>query len=562
MSRGARISWGIIIGLFVLTFVVSGLRGGIRSDSVLVIELSGPIEEQKAQGAFAQLFGPKVTLLHNVLDAIDHARDDERITGLVVKISSPSLGWAKAQEIRSRLLEFRKSAKPSVCYLHGDLLGNRDYYLASACEFVWSVPTAPLGLSGLMTQSLFIRGTLDKLGVYPDFYGIEDYKTARNFYTEKKYTPAHREMADSLMRNIYASYVADTAAARKIDRPWFEKVLADGPYTPPDALERKLIDKSAYWDEVQEFFRGKSEDKEWRPVQLSQYVKETKIVGMKKIAVVHATGTIVVGESDADPSGDFLMGSESVSADLRRARTDNSVAAIILRVDSPGGSAVASEIIRREVQLAAKAKPVVVSMSDVAGSGGYWISMSANKIVADGSTITGSIGVVFGKMNISGLYALLGLSTDSLYTSENATFLDFQRNFTPAQRETVRRFMQDIYVNFKRGVAEGRGMKPEEVEKVARGRVWTGAQGKEIGLVDEIGGFDRALALAKDLAKIDAKERVTIVRFPEEKTFWQSLLELGGSSSVHSAAITARIKQWASQPPSVQARMPFEISIR
>jgi protease-4 len=560
MSRGAKISWLIIIGLFVVVLVVSGIRGEIRSGSVLVIELSGPIEEQKAQGAFAQLFGPKVTLLHNVNDAIDHARDDERIAGLVVKISSPSLGWAKAQEIRGRLLEFRKSAKPSVCYLHGDMLSNREYFLASACEYIWSVPTAPLGLSGLMTQSLFIRGTLDKLGIYPDFYGIDEFKTARNFYTEKKYTPAHREMANSLMRSIYASYVAETAQARKIDKPWFERVLADGPYTPADALERKLIDKAAYWDEVQDFFRQKNE--EWRPVGLKQYLKETKTIGVKKIAVVHATGTIVVGESDADPSGDFLMGSETVSADLRRARRDKSVAAIILRVDSPGGSAVASEIIRREVQLAAKEKPVVVSMSDVAGSGGYWIAMSANKIVADPGTLTGSIGVVFGKMNLSGLYSLLGLSTDSLYTSENATFLDFQRNFTPAQRETVRRFMQDIYMNFKRGVAEGRGMKPEEVEKIARGRVWTGEQGKEIGLVDEVGGFDRALALAKDLAKIDAKEKVTIVRFPEEKTFFQSLLELGEGSAARSAAMAARIRQWAAEPPSVQARMPFEISIR
>jgi protease-4 len=560
MTRGAKRTWLFLIALFIVFVIVTALRGGLSSHSVLLIELKGPVEEQKPQGLWAQLFGPKVTVLHQVTDAIDHAKSDDKIAGLVVKISMPQMGWAKTQEIRSHLLAFRKSNKPSVCYLHGDLILNRDYYLATACDQIWIVPTAPLGITGLMTQSLFLRGTLDKLRIYPDMYGIQEYKTARNQYTEKQYTPAHREMAASILRSAYDNYVNDTAEARRIDKPWFEKCLREGPYVANEALERKLVDKAAHWDEIQNYFRTKI--KYWRPVELGRYAKEVSFDGLDKVAVVHATGTIIVGESETSPDGD-LMGSETVSAHLRRAREDSSIKAIILRVDSPGGSAVASEIIRREVQLTREAKkPIVVSMSDVAASGGYWISMSADKIIADQGTLTGSIGVVFGKFNISGLFNLVGLSTDHVATSDNALFLSEQQSFTPAQKETVQKFMRQIYNDFTAGVAQGRKMKVEDVDKIARGRVWTGAQGKGIGLVDEIGGLDRALKVALELAGLDPSKPVRIVRFPEEKTLWQTLFEKDDPQLIRSGLLTEKIRGWINQPPSMQARMPFEITIR
>ncbi|HEV8385422.1 MAG TPA: signal peptide peptidase SppA [Candidatus Acidoferrales bacterium] len=560
MTRGAKRIWLFLGLLFVAVVIVSALSGRLQKNSVLLIELNGPIAEQKPQGIFAQLFGPRVTVLHDVTDAIDTAKNDDKIAGLVVKITNPEMGWAKIQEIRQHILTFRKSNKPSICYLHSDLIMNRQYYLATACDQVWMVPTAPLGLTGLMTQSLFLRGTLDKLHIYPDMYGIDEYKTARNQYTEKKYTPWHKEMAESLMRSTYDNYVSDTAEARKIDKAWFEKCLQEGPFTTRDALERKLVEKVAHWDEVHQFFRDKVQA--WRPVELGRYVKEqVPNMGMEKIAVVHATGVIIVGQSDSDTDGN-IMGSESVTADLRLAREDDSIKAIVLRVDSPGGSAVASEIIRREVQLAQKKKPVVVSMSDVAASGGYWIAMSANKIVADPGTLTGSIGVVFGKFNISGLYGLLGLSTDQLTTSENATFLSETQSFSPAQRETVMRFMREIYNNFTTGVAEGRKMKVEDVDKIGRGRVWTGVQGKGNGLVDEVGGFDRALKAAQELAKLDPSQPVKIVRFPEEKTLWETLLSRDDSQTIKAGILAERIRKWLHEPPSVQVRLPMEINIR
>lgn len=557
--RTKRLLW--LVFLVVLVVLISSLVGRLPEKSVLVLDLDGTIEEERPAGVVAKATGPSVTVLHELASAIDTARTDDRITGLVVKIDSLDAGFGKIQELRARLLEFRKSKKPSICFLGGDLPGNREYYLASACEQVWLVPTAGLGITGLMSQATFLRGTLDKLGIYPDLYGIAEYKTARDFYTEKKFTPANREMTEAILRSAYNQYLTEVAEARKLDRAKFEELVKQGPYLNQEVLAKKLVDRAAYWDEVREFFKQKNE--EWRPVALSRYLKEVENEGAEKIAVVHATGTILVGESDYSPVLGYIMGADSVAGDIRQAREDSSVKAIVLRVDSPGGSAVASEIIRREVELAKKSKPVVVSMSDVAGSGGYWISMSANKIVADPTTLTGSIGVVYGKMNISGLYSLLGLSTDHIAIHENSTLNWPQQNFTESQRAIIRKFMQDIYTNFTRGVAEGRKMSVEAVDKIGKGRVWTGEQAKGLGLVDEVGGFDRALAAAKQLAKIDADAQVQIVRFPEEKPFLLELMETWGQTRTDVAgSVAAELRRLVRLAEPVQARMPFDLVIR
>jgi protease IV len=415
---------------------------------------------------------------------------------------------------------------------------------------------------GMMAQALFLRGTLDKLKIYPDLYHIAEYKTASNMLTEKKFTAAHREEMDSLLHSIYDEYLTGTSQSRKLDRAQFETFVKQGPFLSKEALANKLVDRLAYWDEVQDFFKKKNGD-EWKPVRLARYRQEVKNVGAETIAVVHATGLIVSGDSGNSPSGGAIMGGDSVAADLRRVREDSSVKAIVLRVDSGGGSAVASEVIRREVMLARKEKPVVVSMSDVAGSGGYWISMSANKIVAEPSTITASIGVVEGKLNLSGFFSLLGLSTDYVATSDNATLFSSQQNFTPAQREAIQKGMQDIYGQFTQGVADGRKMPVEAVDKIGKGRVWTGAQAKNLGLVDELGGLDRAIELAKQLAGIPASKSVRIERLPEEKTFLEMLLTRDRSGALFDAATLEEKIRWIARiAEPVQARMPFELVIR
>ncbi len=559
MTRGKKRFWIAVLVLVVVGSAAVKISRRLPSKSVLVLEVGGAIEEQRPSGEHP-IAAPSVTLLHDLTDAMDTAREDSRITGLVAKISPLEAGWAKVQEIRAHLLAFHKSGKPNICYLGEDLPGNREYYLATACDQIWLVPTGALGVRGLLVQSLFVRGTLDKLKIYPDFYHIAEYKTAANFFTEKQYTAAHREMADSLLRSALEHYATGVAQARHLDRSQCEALLGKGPYLAAEALAHKLIDRLAYWDEVRKLFEDKNG--EWKPVELKRYLKEVKNEGRETLAVVHATGAIETGDSGWSPLEGFRMGADSVSADLRRVREDDDIKAVILRVDSPGGSAVASELIRREVDLTRKRKPVVVSMSDVAGSGGYWISMSGSKILADPSTLTGSIGVVFGKFNLAGLYALLGLSTDHLASSESATLLWEQQNFTAAQREVVLKFMRDIYARFTQGVAEGRKMSVEAVDKIGKGRVWTGAQAKDLGLVDEVGDFNRAVAVAKELAKIEAKTRVKLVRYPEEIPWWKRWLSEDESQVDVIGRIRIEMQRLVRARSSVQARMPFDLTIR
>ena len=414
-----------------------------------------------------------------------------------------------------------------------------------------------------MAEAMFLRGTLDKLKIIPEFYHIAEFKTATNMFTEKKFTPPHREEVESVLRSIYDQYVNGAAEARGMDRAKFESFLNNGPLLSNDAVNDRIVDRLGYWDQVQDFF--KSQYHGWNPISLSRYrsfsEQDDGITG-PKIAVVHATGLIVSGESQSTPGGGFVMGGDSVARDIRDAREDSGMRAIVLRIDSGGGSVVGSEVIRREVELAQGQKPVVVSMSDVAASGGYWIATPAAKIVADANTITGSIGVLTGKMNLSGLYNLLGLSTDYVATSDNATLFSDQQNFTPQQEAYIQKSLNETYAQFTEGVAKGRKMSVEAVDKIGKGREWSGKQGKDIGLVDEIGGFDRAIAVAKELAKIPANESVRIVRYPEEKSLIEQLIERERDDLMQSRSIDETLRRIVGLMEPVQARIPYELRIR
>jgi protease IV len=560
-KRRAIVIAVLLIGLILLVWAASkpaAMR--IPTNGVLVINASGEIEEQRAPDIFSALNGTTPLVLHDYLDAMDTAATDSHITGLVVRIGPLETGWAKLEEMRTHLLNFRKSGKPSVCYLGYDGIQNPEYYLASACKEIWLVPTAPVNIRGMMAEALFLRGTLDKLKIVPEFYHIAEFKTAGNTFTEKKFTPAHREEVEGLLHSIYNQYLDDASTGRGMERAQFEALVNRGPFASNDAVANKVVDRLGYWDQVQDYF--KQRDGKWRPISLGVYRAQVKNEGSSSIAVIHASGLIVSGDSGSTPGGGSVMGGDSVASDLRKARKDSAIKAIVLRVDSGGGSVVGSEVIRREVELANAVKPVVVSMSDVAASGGYWIAAPARAIVADRNTITGSIGVLIGKMNISGLYTLLGLSTDSVQTSDNASLFSAQQNFTPAQRDYIVKSLNDTYADFTKGVAAGRKMTVEAVDKVGKGRVWSGAQAKEIGLVDQLGGLDRAVDVAKQLANIPAGESVRLVRYPEEKSFFQQLMQRERDTMSESQSLDSMLRHIVSQMEPVQARVPFELHIR
>jgi protease IV len=570
MTWGKRRAIIIVVLIFVVICIFwaissVGRAPRVMANSVLVVDASGVIEEQRPPDFASAFTNEKIPVLHDYLDGLDTARNDPKIIGLVVRIGPLETGWAKLEEIRNHLLAFRKSGKPNICYLGYDGIGNPEYYLASACSQVWLLPTAPVSIHGMMAQAVFVRGTLDKLKIVPEFYHIAEFKTATNMFTEKKFTPAHKEEVETLMRSIYSQYISDASQSRNIPRAKFEELVNQAPLSSSEALAGKLVDRLAYWDQVQDSFKSHKDG--WNPVSLRRYrANASEGFGGERIALITATGLIVSGASQETPTGGSIMGGDSVAAELRRARTDSSIKAIVLRIDSGGGSAVASEVIRREVQLAKGIKPVVVSMSDVAASGGYWIAMDANKIVADPNTITASIGVLTGKFNISGLFGMLGISTDSVATSDNASMFSSQQNFTPTQRDNIQKSLNETYANFTKGVAAGRHMQVEAVDKIGKGRVWSGAQAKDLGLVDELGGLDRSLEIAKQLAHIPASSSIHIVRLPEEKNFFQTLLERqtepvsGALSGTRSADVLLRHLVHTMEP--VQARIPFDLIIR
>jgi protease-4 len=528
---------GIVLMVEILVITVSYFARHIQPQTVLTVRLEGEIQEQPPQDPLTEaLLGARLTVT-DILQALDRAGNDPRITGIEVSVGESTLGMAKIQEIRQKIREFNRKGKFSVAYL--EYATNRSYYLASACQKVILLPTSLFHVRGLMTSTTFLRGTLDKVGIYPDLYHIGDYKSAMNIFTEKKYTAAHREADQALLEDFYQQYLRGVAEGRNLKVEEVRKAIERGPYSSEEALATRLIDRVAYEDEVRALVKQQNQGRETR-LNLSEYLRRTGGGRGPKLAVIYAVGTILPGRSTDSPFGGEVMGSETIAEQFRRAREDASVRAVILRVDSPGGVAFSSEVIRHELLLTKQKKPVVVSMSDLAASGGYAIAMSANKIVAEPGTITGSIGVVGGKFNLLGLYQKLGLSKDYLATSENATIDYAFQNFTPAQRESILKYMRDIYGSFLQGAAEGRRMKVEAVDRIGQGRVWSGERARQLGLVDELGGLDAAINAAKALAKIPPTERVSLMYLPPPKPLFEKIRDLMGAASVAGPGVALR----------------------
>ncbi|MGH9316537.1 MAG: signal peptide peptidase SppA [Thermoanaerobaculia bacterium] len=538
----------LIAGILVAVCVVAGLvvrfAGGgrpIRAGTRIVLDLNLETEypESVPDNPVGRLLVPTRTTLRELVETIDRAGHDRAVAGLVARIGAAPMGLAQTQEIRDAVRRFRARKKFAVAFSEtfGEIgSGSVSYYLATAFEEIWLQPSGDVWLTGIAMESPFIRGTLDKLTVKPSLGQRHEYKNAANFYTDTKFTTAHREAMERLKESWFSQIVRGISEGRRISTEQVRAAVDRGPFLGKEAVEAKLVDRLGYRDEVVAGRAGGNTEL----VGLGRYRKQIGDPrGRHRLALVYGVGAVVRGRSEANPTLDsVVMGSDTVSAALRDAAEDPRVRAIVFRVDSPGGSYVASDTIWREVKRAREAgKPVVASMGNLAGSGGYFVAMSADKIVAQPATVTGSIGVFGGKFVLSGLFEKVGLSFDEVHAGENALFWDPNRDFSPSERARFEAWLDRVYEDFTSKAAEGRHLPKERVLQIARGRIWSGEDAKELKLVDELGGLDTAVRLARRAARIPDTETVVLETFPKPRTFFQSVLSrFGGKREEETAA--------------------------
>jgi protease-4 len=518
-------------------YLASGRGPSVPEESVLVMRPGGELVEVVPDDVVGQVLGGETATVRGFIESLQKARRDPRITAVLLLPSTLDLPfWGKVQELRDAIVDFRRSGKSVVAFL--EYGGDREYYLASAADRVFLLPTSPLDLTGIASYEVFLRGALDKLGAYPDFVHVGAYKTAVNQFTEKGFTPEHREMTESLNRDLYEQLVRGIAEARKKTPDEVRRLLDEGPFTPEAARQAGLVDELAYLDQLDdrvaalklnERSRERIEEEDYRRVSL----RSLGVGGSSRIAVLYASGVIASGSSTQDTVNGAVVGSDTMVEQLELIRDDDSIKAIVLRVDSPGGSSVASDVIWRELSITRDQKPsrpLIASMSDLAASGGYYISMPAQVIVAQPGTLTGSIGIFGGKVAIGDTLEKVGITTAVVQSGRNATLGSPFEPFTVEQREKLMTYMQSFYDGFVRKAAASRHRTPEQIHAVAQGRVWTGRQAREQGLVDELGGLDRAVAIAKERAGIPADEQVQLVTFPPRRTLFEAISDQLGSA--------------------------------
>ncbi len=516
------------MGLVAMALFV-GREPQVAGNSALVLKIGGDLQEMEPGGVIGQFFEAPPTV-RSLIDALRKAKVDRRISSVIIRPTAAAALWGKVQEVRDAIVDFRRSGKPTIGYL--EYGGQQEFYLASACDKVYLLPTATLDLTGMANYELFLRGTLDKIGAYPDTLHIGEYKTASNTFTERTFTPAHREMAESLNTDLYNQLIRGIASGRHKSEKDVRALVDHGPFLPEDAVRAGLVDDVAYEDELDDKVQLAKGKVNFLSESEYRHVSPTSL-GLNRgprIALIYATGIIASGESNFDSPSGQVVGSETMVDSLRKARADSSIRAIVLRIDSPGGSAIASDVIWREVMLTKNVKPVVASMSDVAASGGYYIAMPAHAIVAEPATLTGSIGVVMLKFVIDGTLKKLGMNMEGVTSGRYADLYSPVRAFTTEERAKVREQMQATYDAFVEKAAQGRSTTPERIDAIGQGRVWTGAQGKQLGLVDELGGLERALAVAKQRAKLAPDSEVEIVVYPGKKSFYDIVRSPFGAS--------------------------------
>lgn len=504
--------------------------------------------------------------VYDVVTGLDHAATDDRVRGIQLRIEDLRWGWSRISEVRDALRRFRRSGKPVVASL-GGFAGSRELLLASAASQVTAPPTATIELDGLTLSALFMRGTLDKIGVTPNFAHIGQYKSAVETYTRTGFSDPARASLQALLDSDWRLLVDGLASGRRMSADSIERLINAGPYTASEAERAGLLDTLAYSAEADSLAlrRGRRALRRW---SFERYVDGLPdAAGGPHVALVVAAGAIVPGRSrGAD------LGSETLVEALREARRKSSIRAIVLRIDSPGGSSTASDDIWREVERCRSAKPVIVSMSDYAASGGYYIAVPADSIVAEPGTITGSIGVFGGKFNLIGLYRKLGFNVETLTRGTHAGMFSAYRDFTPEEANRYEGMLEETYRGFVARVSKGRHLPIATVDSIAQGRVWDAVSARRLGLVDRLGGVMDALEMARARAHLPRDETLVVERFPRvskgflERMIEELLNENGGDALSRIAGLPPAVQGWiaaASFPTGeALAMLPWSIEVR
>ncbi|MBK6732863.1 MAG: signal peptide peptidase SppA [bacterium] len=507
-------------GFGFMWYVMQGLEEHVSVDGgVLVWKVEGGLPEERDDSFWGQVRGSTESTFSETLFGLLRAAKDERITGLVLDIRAAELDWAKIEELRGAIGTFREQGKPVVAYLEAGF--TRDYALATAADRIVLAPEANLMVLGLSAEMAFLKDTLAKLGMEADFVHVGAYKSAPERMTRSSASDANREMVESIVGDQFDALLDMLADGRGADRDEVERWVDQGLFDGQGAVAAGLADTLMYYDGMMDY-EFPDDDVTFLEDYLLESPRQTQAAG--KVAMVFVTGVIMPGESRFDNLQGKIAGSESIIEDLQAAADDESVDAVILRVDSPGGSALASDLIWHEIVELRKEKPVIVSMSGMAASGGYYVACLGDSIFADKGTLTGSIGVFAGKMNRQEMYRKIGVNREFVTRGENALLFSDEGVFTDAQRTLFQAQMDGFYERFLGKVADGRKLTRDQVHEVAQGRVWTGRQGVERGLVDGVGGLERSLDAAKRRLGVDTESRVTVLTYVEPMSWMEKML--------------------------------------
>ena len=537
----------VVVGLVFLIFLgfasskLAGDKVEVKKGSYLVIDIYGDmLEYSPPTNIMTEITGGEVETLQRILSNLRKAEVDDRIKGVIMKVSaSNGAGRAKMEEIRKAVARVQKAGKK--VYGYSDTMNRSAYYLISACDGIYMPVTGYIRFTGFSVTTTHIKNMLEKLDINPQFHRIKDYKSAAEMIIREDMSDPARKNKEWMLDEYWDMFSDAVEQDRGIAEESLRGIMEMAAFPVDQAKQVGLIDSVMYWNEIEDMLKDGDED--LKTISQSRYAKiSPRTLGLKgkeKIAVVHAQGMIGGRKSRIDPMLGLMMGHESVVSQIRKARENDKVAAIVFRVDSPGGDALASDLIGHEIEITTAVKPVVVSMVDVAASGGYHISYRADRIVADEMTLTGSIGSISGKMNVAGLEKKLGITHDFVSKGPNALMYSPYKDFTDKQWEIYKQEHWDGFNHWLLDVAQHRDMTFEEAEKLAHGRVWTGRQGKQNGLVDEVGDLNRAIELAAELAEVDIEEGITLIHYPVRVSFFEKIMS-GGSLTATAKYIVYR----------------------